>query len=581
LYQEAADLNKKFMLSMDPERLLHTFRLNAGLPSTAAPLGGWEAPVNELRGHFTGHYLSACALRTVAFDDAEMKRRGDYVVAELAKCQARLGNGYLSAFPEELFYRLRVDARVWSPFYTLHKIMAGMLDMHTMTGNTQAKDVLLGLARWTDRWTQPLGEAHMQRVLEREYGGMNDVLYELFALTGDEQWRDVAHRFDHERVFAPLAAGRDELKGLHVNTLIPKVLGAARRYELTGETRYRDIAEYFWQEVTSRRTYATGGTSNGESWNADPGKLSAELSGYTQECCVTYNMLKVTRKMFQWTADPRAADYYERALINGILGTQHPSDGHTLYYVPLQGGYWKLFGQLYDSFWCCNGSAMESFSKLADSIYFHDAAGIYVNQFIASEVSGKEKGVTLSQETRFPEESSTRFLVRAGAPVKMALRLRIPYWATQGGTVKINGKALEAFAAPSSFLVLDRVWRDGDRVELSLPMSLHLHPMPDDRSIAAVMFGPVVLAGRLGTQGLTPEILRAEPTKPRTVPEYKGDPSTPPDLSVRDKAVATWVAPLPGRSLDFAIAGQEQSIALVPLYRIMDERYAVYWKLGA
>ena len=579
-YADAAELNRKFMLSMDPDRLLHVFRINAGLPSAAAPYGGWEAPNNELRGHFVGHYLSGCAMRWAAFGDTEIKARGDYLVAELAKCQANFPNGYLSAFPEELFDRLRADARVWAPFYTLHKIMAGLLDMHTLAGNEQAKVVLLEVSRWVDRWTQPLGEGHMQRVLEREYGGMNEVLYNVAALTRDDHWSEVAHRFDHTRFFNPLAEGRDELKGLHVNTQIPKILGAARRYELTGEERYRDIVEYFWQEVTARRSYCTGGTSNGESWNSDPGKLAGELSGYTQECCVTYNMLRVTRDIFRWTADPRCADYYERAMLNGILGTQHPADGHNLYYVPLQSGYWKLFGQLHDSFWCCNGSSMESFGKLGDSIYFHDDAGIYVNQYIASEVTWKERNVRVIQETRFPDEENTRLTIRTPNGAHFALKVRIPYWATRGGSVRVNGKALEVFAAPSSYLVLDREWKDGDTVEVTMPMSLHLQAMPDDRRVAAVMYGPVVLAGRLGAAGLTPAILRAEKTAPRTVPEYKGEPIPAPDLVAAGPTLESWVKPVAGLPLTFRTAGQMRDVDLVPLYRVIDERYAVYWRFA-
>ncbi|HSS51474.1 MAG TPA: beta-L-arabinofuranosidase domain-containing protein, partial [Thermoanaerobaculia bacterium] len=326
-FLDAAEVNRRFVLGLDPDRLLHMFRVTAGLPSSAEPLGGWERPENELRGHYTGHYLSACALMSASLGDDTAKARGDLMVSELGKCQKALGSGYLSAFPEEFFDRLREGQPVWAPWYTLHKIMAGLLDMHVHAGNSQALDTLKGIAGWTGRWVRPLGEAHMARVLEREYGGMNEVLYNLSAVTGDEGHRELAHHFDHERIFAPLAAGRDELKGLHANTTIPKIIGAARRYEITGEPRYRQIAEYFWREVTGRRAYCTGGTSNGEGWGSDPGALATELSGYTQECCVTYNLLKLTGHVFAWTADPACADYTERALFNGILGTQHPADG--------------------------------------------------------------------------------------------------------------------------------------------------------------------------------------------------------------------------------------------------------------
>ena len=575
---DAMLVNRRFLMAQDMDRLLHTFRLTAGLPSDALPLGGWEAPVNELRGHYTGHYLSALALMSASLGDAELKTRGDFMVAELAKCQHALGNGYLSAFPEEFFDRLRDGKPVWAPFYTLHKIMAGLLDMHTLAGSAQALDVLQGMARWTARWVQPLSDAAMQRVLLREYGGMNEVMYNLSALTNNDYYAWVAHRFDHEQFFAPLADGRDELKGLHANTNIPKVIGAARRYELTGEVRYRHIAEFFWRQVTTQRAYCTGGTSNGESWNTDPGVLSTELSGETQEDCTTYNMLKLTRHVFAWTAEPACADYYERALWNGILGSQHPRDGEKLYYVNLAPGLWKLFGTPGTDYWCCTGTMSEAFSKLGDSIYFHDDTGIYINLFIASEVDWPERGVRLVQDTRFPEEEGTTLTVRTAKPARFALRVRVPYWATQGGTATLNGRVLEGFTAPGGYFVVDRVWRDGDRLAVALPMGLHLHPMPDDPSLAAVMYGPLVLAGRLGTEGLTPAVLRAEPTKPRTVPEYKAPGVGAPDFTATGDP-ANWIK-RKGTALEFETVGQTRNVTFVPFHRLFDERYAIYWKTG-
>src|SRR5437867_1708982 len=503
-FLDALEVNRRFLLAQDEDRLLHMFRITAGLPSTAEPLGGWEAPVNELRGHYVGHYLSALAKMSRSLADADLKARGDRIVTELAKCQQQLGNGYLSAFPEEFFDRLRDGKPVWAPFYTVHKIMAGLLDTHALTGNTQ---------------------------------------------------------------------GHDELKGLHANTNIPKVVGAARRYELTGELRYRHIAEYFWRQVTTQRAYCTGGTSNGEGWNTEPGILSTELSGYTQEDCTTYNMLKLTRHIFGWTADPACADYCERALFNGILGSQHPHDGEKLYYVNLAAGLWKLFGTPGQDYWCCTGTMSEAFSQLGDSIYFHDDGGIYVNLFIASELNWTERGVRLVQETRFPEVEGTTLRIQTAKPVRFALRIRVPYWATNGGTAALNGRTLDGFAAPGGYYVLDRTWRNGDTVAIKLPMSLHLHPMPDDPTLAAVMYGPLVLAGRLGTEGLTPDVLRAEPTKPRTIPEYKGQPIAAPELRAQGTERVSQ------RSLEFRAVGPKGEVTLVPFHTIFDERYAIYWRL--
>jgi len=574
LYDEM-QINRRFLLAQDPDRLLHTFRLNAGLPSAAEPLGGWEAPVNELRGHYTGHYLSACALNA-AQGDAELKARGEKLVAELARCQQP--NGYLSAFPEEFFDRLRADRPVWAPFYTYHKIMAGLLDTHVHTGNAQALDLVKGMARWTSRWTQPLGDNEMARVLEREYGGMNEVLYNLSVVTKDEGLRYTARRFDHERVFAPLALGQDQLKGLHANTLIPKIIGAARRYELTGDPRYRRVAEYFWREVTGARAYATGGTSNGEGWESEPNVLSTQLSGYTQEDCVTYNMLKLTRHVFGWTADPACADYYERALWNGIVGSQHPSDGNKLYYVSMASGLWKLFGTPTQDYWCCTGSMSEAFSKLGDSIYFHDDRNLFINLFAASELDWQERGVKVTQETRFPTEEGTSITIRAPRPAAFALKIRVPYWATGSNGASLNGKPLDGFAAPGGYYVLDRSWKDGDRVSIKLPMSLHAHPMPDDPSVQAFMYGPLVLAGRLGTEGLTPATLRAEPTKPRTVPNYPLEPVAAPVLAARGEDLASWIKP-GARPGEFETLGLTRNVSLVPFNRLFDERYGVYWKV--
>jgi DUF1680 family protein len=388
----------------------------------------------------------------------------------------------------------------------------------------------------------------------------------------------VAQRFDRERIFAPLAAGRDELKGLHVNTTIPQIIGAARGYEVAGNPRLNDVASTFWHTVAERRCYCTGGTSNGESWNTPPGILAQELSGYTEESCVTYNMQKLTRHLYAWTADPRLGDYYERTFYNGILGVQHPADGDKLYYLPLAGGYWKLFGTPLNNFWCCTGSMAESFAKLGDSIYFHDDAGVYVNLFVPSELDWTERGVRLALDTRFPEEETLRLSVRAARPTRLAVRLRVPSW-TAGVEARLNGKPLAAGARPGSYLSVERVWRESDILTVRLPMRLHVAPMPDDPSIQAVMYGPLVLAARLGTAGLTPENLRAPPTRPRKVPEYTAEPIPVAPLVVRSRDPASWLMPVAGRPLEFRTRNQHNDLTLIPLNRLFDERYAVYFKV--
>ena len=434
-FSAAAEANRKYLKTLPPDRLLHTFRLTAGLPSSAEALGEWEKPDCELRGHFTGgHYLSACALAFASSGDDELKHNGDRMVAELAKCQAQHRNGYLSAFPQELFDRLRDGVNVWAPFYTIHKIMAGHLDMYTLTGNEQALDTVEKMAGWVRSWSDPLSEQQMQRVLLVEYGGMGEVLANLYGVTGRTEYLNLAKRFDKKGFFDSLAAHRDELKGLHVNTHVPQVIAAARLYELTGDKRYWNIADYFWNEVTSERSYCTGGTSNFEVWRSDPGVLSTELSMDTAEDCCVYNMMKLTRHLFAWSPRASYMDYYERVLLNHRLGTIDPETGTTVYYLPHGNGYSKIYAKPFDSFWCCSGTCAEEFAKLTDTIYFHDDNSIFVNLYIASELNWAEKGIRIVQQTDFPEEQGTTLLVLATKPVDLDLkRQREGEWARGAG----------------------------------------------------------------------------------------------------------------------------------------------------
>lgn len=569
--QQAQEANRRYLHTLSVDRLAHTFRLTAGVPSSAQPLGGWEKPDVELRGHFAGgHYLSAVALLYAGTGDEELKKKGDALVSALARCQQEMKSGYLSAFPVELFDRLRDRVKVWAPFYTIHKIMAGHLDMYTLAGNEQALQTLEKMTGWVEAWTTPLSYEHMQRVLGTEFGGMAEMLCNLYAVTGKRRYLELARRFEHAQFFDPLAAHRDELKGLHVNTQIPKVIGAARRYELTGETRYRDIAQYFWDEVTAERCYCTGGTSNGEHWGSDPGKLAAELGPDTTEDCCAYNMMKLTRHLFGWSPSAHYMDYYERVLWNHRLGTIHPDDGTTMYYLPLGSGYWKVFGRPFDAFWCCTGTGTEEFARLADTIYFHDSSSIYVNLYVASEIEWPEKKIRLRQETQFPEQQGTRLTVLAEKPIDIAVHLRVPYWA-EGGAVKINGRQLPAFASRSSYLTLRGPWKNGDTIELSLPMGLHRHPMPDDESLQAVMYGPLVLAGRFDA---IPAEMRFGEYGPR------GTPYKVPEITGKIDDVSSWVEPAVGSPLQFRTVHQDQAIDLVPLNQILQHKYAVYWKVN-
>lgn len=571
-FKLAQDWNRHFLEELPVERLVLNFQTNAGLPVSAQPLGGWERPDCELRGHFTGHYLSACSLMYSSTGSAAIKAKVDETVSELAACQRKLGGGYLSAFPVSYFERLRDGQKVWAPFYTVHKIMAGLLDAYLHCGNRQALDAAQQMAEWTGTWTAQFAEPVMQQILKTEFGGMSEVLYSLYAVTGDERYRATADRFSKKSFVDPLALHRDELEGLHANTHIPQVIGAARRYELMGDHRDYEVASFFWNEVTGSRSYVTGGTGNAEFWQVPPGQLALELtkSVDTAECCCVYNMLKLTRHLYAWSADPRLFDYYERVLFNHRLGAIHPQTGATMYYLSLTPGAWKTFSTTYDSFWCCTGTGVEEFSKLNDSIYFHDAHGLFVNLFIPSEVNWEERGVRVIQETSFPYEPTTRLRMHLAAPVEFALRVRVPSWVAGSGSVKLNGTALPSFAGGGSYVELTRTWRAGDVVDVSFPMDLIEERMPDDPGLRAFLYGPVVLAGTLGTEGLSPTLI----TGP-SGPKLKEHPIAVPLLKASQSIP---LAPSHDAPLSFHGEANGESIRFVPLNSLFDVRYSVYWR---
>jgi len=482
--------------------------------------------------------------------DEELKAKADGIVAELAKCQEALGGQYLSAFPEAFLDRLEQRDRVtWAPLYVIHKVMAGLYDMHTLAGNQQAREVLVKMADYYAARAARLTDFEMERMLTTEFGGMSEVLHNVYSLTGDPRHLEVANRYDQAAFLGPLALRVDNLSHIHGNTQIPKICGAARRHELTGEPIYRDLTEFFWQRVVQTRTYATGGTTSGEVW-PEPNRLADTLSATNQECCKTHNMLKVTRYLLRWTGEPAYADYYQRAFWNGIMGTQDPTTGMLMYYVPLATGQRKTFGTPYDSFWCCYGTGIESFAKLGDSIYFHDDEGVYVNLLVASDVRWPEKGLRLEQRTSFPEQEGTTLLLHLRQPRRLAVQVHIPEWATEGVEVLVNGAPVREQPQPSSDFTIEREWSDGDAVEVRLPMRLHAAPMPDDPELVAIMYGPLVLAG------LT---------------------ETPPVFLADADNLDAWVQPVEGRPLRFRTAGQETSLDLLPLYQVTTEPYGVYW----
>lgn len=525
-FKHAMELNHKYLLSLDVDRLLHTFRLNANLPSSAEPLGGWEEPKGELRGHFTGHYLTACALMYASTGDDRLKQKGNAVVAGLAECQAKLGNGYLSAYPEEFFDRVEKQQRVWAPYYTLHKIYAGLLDMYVYCENPQALEVCRKFADWVIARNGRLSEEQMQAMLGNEHGGMNEVLANLYGLTGEEKYLKIAQRFNHMAVIGPASKREDRLTGLHANTQIPKFVGTARQYELTGEEWLKTASIFFWETVVNERSYVIGGHSDGEHFSPKE-RLSTAFGPSTTETCNTYNMLKLTRHLLSWDARPTYADYYERALYNHILCSQNPETGMTCYYVPLRAGSHKVYNGPNDSFWCCTGTGVENHGKYGDSIYFRDDGdNLWVNLFIASELNWKAKGLTLRQETRFPDEPSSRITFTCAQPLELTLHLRRPYWAEKSFGVKVNGERQQADGHPGSYAVIRRTWKSGDTLEVAMPFTLRTEGFRDNPRRFAFLHGPIVLAAQVDTRKPYPVIVTEKAAATAGLEAVAGKPNT-------------------------------------------------------
>ena len=582
IFRDEAEINARYLDSLSVDRLLHSFRLTAGISSSATPYKGWEDPACELRGHFVGgHFLSAVALASATSGNDELKNRGDQVVAGLVQCQKKIGTGYLSAFPAELFERLVQGKNVWAPFYTYHKIMAGLLDMHVLTGNADALEVCEGMAKWagSDFWGIGVISAEQrQRMLRTEYGGMNEVLVNLAAVTKKNRYLDAARLFEQPSFLDPLAERRDELQGLHANTHVPKIIGAARMYEVTGDRRYREIAEYFLEEVLTARSYVIGNTSLDEHWRTEPGKLGGTLGWTNAECCVAYNLMKLERIVFGWTAETRWMDAYERSLFNCRLGTQN-ADGLKQYFFPLASGYWRAYNSPEESFWCCTGTGVEEFAKFTDTIYFYRGSEVFVNQFIASTLDWKSEEISIQQSTSFPSEQGTTLKVNCARPHLRTIHVRIPSW-TSGAEVKINERSLEAVADPGSYLAIRRVWQDGDTLTVRLPMELRQESLPGDASVTAVLYGPLVLAAKLGAGPADGpgKIIHGEATVPQNLPPAEKLPEGK-ALAGRDSVKPDdWIQVNSAAELHFNAAGASGTYDLTAMYKIRDERYSVYWQ---
>lgn len=585
-FKQNMEREQRWLLSIDTKRLLHSFRTNAGIYDAneggyfeVRKLGGWESLDCDLRGHSMGHILSGLALMYASTGDDTYKTKADSLVTGLGEVQKVLNqDGYLSAFPQELINRNIEGKRVWAPWYTLHKIYSGLIDQYLYCNNKEALTVVKGMAFWAYKKLQPVTSEQRTRMLRNEFGGINESFYNLYAITGNAEHKWLAEFFYHNEMLDPLNEGKDILDKKHANTYIPKLIGLSRNYEIEGRGSGDAIASFFWQTVNDHHSFATGSNSDKEKF-FQPDHQSEHLTGYTGESCNVYNILKLTRHLFSHTADIKYADYYESALFNHILGQQDPSTGMIAYFLPMLPGAHKVYSTPDSSFWCCVGSGFENQAKYGEAIYYHGKHDVYVNLFIASELDWKEKGFKLKQETSFPEQGNVTFTVLASPVSETGLHIRYPSWAADGVVLKINGRLVQVRQKPGSYIVLNRKWKVGDKVELTYPMKLHLVPTNDNPNIAAISYGPIVLAGEMGVTGMKSP---APFSNPRLYNDYYTyDYHVPSNiiksLTLNRNNPESGIAAVKGKPLTFKTL--KEGIILRPLFDIHRERYVVYWDL--
>lgn len=578
-YRDAMIRNRAYLLSLDPDRFLFYFRSTAGLAAKAAPYGGWEEKV----GRMLGHYLSACSMYARSTAEQALVDRQNYIVAELAACQRANGNGYVGGVPDakRIFKEIGagniyIDRKglngVHAPWYMLHKMAAGLRDAYAYGRNEQALVVLTGFSDWAYDLTTPLSQSDVQKMLQDEHGGMNEVFADLFSYTGKQRYLELSRRFNREAVLEPLTRGVDDLDGLHANTQIPTVIGLYRQYEVSDDPSARRGGEFFWETVTRDRSYANGGDSDKEHFYPR-GQMGQNLSAATAETCNSYNMVKLTDRLFANSPRPEYAEYNERVLWNHILASLDRDTPGMTYYMSLKPGHFKTFSKPVESFWCCVGTGMENHAKYGESLYLHSANELWINQFIASELTWKEKGIRLTQATTFPIEAESRWTINCQAPVSATIYLRHPTWAGEMFDVKLNGKPC-AVSRPGTYLKLQRTWRDGDVLTAKLPMSLRVEPMPDDPALKAIFYGPLLLAGLMGRESMP----RAAPYAGNDQLEFRSVPDPPVPSLVLDPGRLDTSIKQTGR-LEFAAKSSGgETIRFVPLADISHDRYSVYWK---
>lgn len=586
-----------YQLKFDCDRLLAPFQKVAGLPVRAPNLGGWESM--GLASHYCGHFLSATSMMYAQTGDARLAHKIDYLLEHLAACQAANGAGdaqfvgYCAGIPDsKAAFRKVLQGHIdvgdphalysfslngmWSPWYTVHKIMAGLRDVYLHLGRARARQIMVGMADWSAQFPRTLTHAQMQTMLISEQGGINEVLADVASITGEHKYLLLAEQFNQSAQLDPLMHRRDILNGLHSNQYIPRVIGLATQYELNGNVNYRAAAEFFWENVSRHRSYVFGGNSDHEDF-FPIGDTWRHLTVGSAESCCTYNILKLTNHYFAWNATMEAADFYERGLVNHILGSQDPETGMMTYYISMRPGHFKTFCTPWESCWCCAGTGMENHAKYSRGIYYHNARTLWVNLYLASELRWRETGLTIRQHTQFPNGNDARIEISASRPVRATVLLRHPYWSTPAMGVKLNGRLLET-GRPGTYLALTREWRDGDVIEVELRTPLRVERLAHHPSTLSVLAGPVVLAATLGDALMKPPIPYA--TENQYEWQHVPDPVTISILRTQGRPVEEWVKPDPSRPRIWHThgVGHPEDVALVPFHQVAHKRYVVYFE---
>lgn len=578
----AQEADAKYLLELQPDRILAFLRKRAGLQPKAENYGGWEGPGRNLTGHIAGHYLSAVSLMWAATGDKRFKDRADYMVEQLKEVQDAQGDGYIGA----LIDGQGVDGKqrfvdlsngiiksdgfdlngLWSPWYVEHKLFAGLRDAYRYTNNGSALQVEIKFAGWVEKILSRLDDNQLQHMLGTEFGGMNEVLADLYADTADPRWLALADKFHQKAMIDPLSEDKDVISHTHGNTQVPKLYGVLMRYVYTGNPADEEAAKYFWERVVDHYSFATGGHGKNE-YFGEPDKLNDMVDGRTAETCNVYNMLKMTRTLFSVEPDIRYADFHERALFNHILASQDPRDGTVTYMLDVGRGVEHEYQKMFEDFTCCVGTSMESHALHGAGIYYHKGAEeVWVSLYAPSTAQWDAAGVEVETATDFPLGSSAAVKIRTKKPVKFTLALRRPYWAGDGFSVKVNGQSLKDVPPADSYVKITRVWKQDDTVALVLPKVLHTDPLPDNASRMALMWGPLVLAGDLG-----PEVHQGDNQ------DGPPEPSAPP--IVTSQPVQDWLKPEPEKSGWFRTTGVglAHEIEFAPLYELPRRKYAVYW----